>query len=402
MPLVGPCKKVIWQCKYCNQIKGGVAEGGIVRYCQWCSYKGLCGIRDVPVSETVCMGERCLLEMILQHRLLREFNYGWDDISGFGGFICNRCWSEFKEVRMDSVLVSQARSLPVAVVSHCRPYYLRRVLQTLKSQWDQAFTPYLFQDGVFNWASGRKSCGGEKPGECMEVWEKEGFQRSSVNTSSRNLGPPHMFWWILEDMLGKYPYLLILEDDYVVTEDYIGAMKVMLSQFMGMNELARVRKSELKHPPGVVSAHGHHTSPKEDRWREAWDTRSGLFHLWGWGITREGWRIMRGKYEEYLGFIGDFRERDNGRIREWFRQHGADMHATGSDGGLHMSMFFNGLDYVNTMVNRGRYIGEKGTNMTSELFRRWDWPSIPAEAYPIKEFNPPENSGRFFEDIKKK
>lgn len=278
-------------------------------------------------------------------------------------------------------------SLGVAVVSHSRPEYLGEVLQSLRAQRDQHFTPVLFQDGVFNWASGRRTCGEGVPEECMKRWTGEGFQRSSVNMHSRNLGPPHMFWWVLEEMTERFEDVLILEDDFVLGEDYIEVTKSLLEQFGEM---------------GVVSGHGHSDSPrdKEKRRKKAYWTRSGMFHLWGWGIRKEVWREIRGKYEEYLEFIGDFRRRDNEKIRRWFRQHGADLHATGSDGGLFLSLFASGYTYTNVVVNRGAYIGRVGTNMTEDLWKRWDWPSLPVEPYPPGEFLPPEDPWKFLKDLR--
>jgi len=64
----GTCRH-IWECPSCGHIYGGVAEGGIVKLCQWCPHRGVCDVSeqdDIPKSERLCLSVDCILAQVMQ------------------------------------------------------------------------------------------------------------------------------------------------------------------------------------------------------------------------------------------------------------------------------------------------------------------------------------------------
>jgi hypothetical protein len=63
---VGPCRNYVYVCPVCGSVTGGATEGGLLRDCRVCPFKGMCSLRDLqdlPQVEHICSDD-CLLARI--------------------------------------------------------------------------------------------------------------------------------------------------------------------------------------------------------------------------------------------------------------------------------------------------------------------------------------------------
>ncbi len=67
--LLGSCHS-IWKCRVCKTIFGGVAEGGIPKYCKYCPHRYICTLTDEDVycdDNTICWNRCCWYKDIKNH-----------------------------------------------------------------------------------------------------------------------------------------------------------------------------------------------------------------------------------------------------------------------------------------------------------------------------------------------
>lgn len=283
--------------------------------------------------------------------------------------------------------------LAIALFTYIRPYYLEPVLESLFQNDLTDCDIYVFQDGWQNEYSGLVYGNKSDIDECLNLVERYRAANPNVNVKisirPKNVGiavSQYEATKYIFDELG-YDYALFMEDDMVLSKNYIPMIKKMLIQFEDDPRVARVQGN----PQNTVDP---------DKVGSQFVEFQQDPHWWAYGAWKKKWKmaepqILEGHNKFYVG--KDYRHIDDQAVRaywlsfKWVKFH------TGYDSLQWLAYHLAGMDYaVITSVRRGEYVGRAGLNCTPEDYERmgfhnqvgpidWEFDLTDAAFLPFKE-----------------
>jgi hypothetical protein len=259
------------------------------------------------------------------------------------------------------MLLPCGRDLPmhVGILSFNRPHYLRAVLDSLRVQVCERDEIVLVQDGAANPWSRRIKASRESIQHCIDLF-RTAIPWGTVLSSQLNFGialnyeraEKHFFETL------RRPHALILEDDLVLSPQYLHVMQALL-------EIAQSEKRI-----AYVSAYGNMWASRAAQRRRQTELQH-MHENWGFGMTREAWLDERPFREQYLALLAgkDYSERDHGRIFDFYRGRGWNVKFTSQDAARWIASVELGKVRLTTFACHARYIGETGEHSSPELYR---------------------------------
>jgi hypothetical protein len=250
--------------------------------------------------------------------------------------------------------------MPIAILSFNRPHYLREMLHSLRCQISKRDEILLFQDGSVNACSGRIKATPDKIQQCINVF-KTLVPRGTVLASEGNIGIA-LNYERAENYVFKTlgrPHALFLEDDLVLSPQYLTVIRSLLDIARSDSRLA------------YVSAYGNMWASQSEQWKR----RRELQHMhenWGFAMTREAWLQERPFREQYLSLLAgrDYSERDGSRILEFYERRGWKTNVTSQDAARWIASVELGKVRITTFACHARYIGESGEHSGPDFYYR--------------------------------
>jgi hypothetical protein len=246
----------------------------------------------------------------------------------------------------------------IAILSFNRPHYLREVLSSLRIQVCEGDEIALMQDGAVNPWSGRVKASQESIEECINIFRSM-IPWGTVLQSSENISIALNYEraekYFFETL--RRPHVLILEDDLVLSPQYLRVTETLL-------ELARLEKRI-----AYVSAYGNFWASLDEQRRRQTELQH-MHENWGFAMTREAWLEERPFRERYLGLLEgrDYSERDSFRIRNFYWERGWNVSATSQDAARWVASVELGKVRLTTFACHARYIGEMGEHYRPQLY----------------------------------
>ncbi len=246
----------------------------------------------------------------------------------------------------------------IAILSFNRPHYLREVLSSLRTQVCERDEIALMQDGAVNPWSGKVKASQESIEECVDLFRTMipwGTVLQSSDNISIALNYERAEKYFFETL--RRPHVLILEDDLVLSPQYLRVTEALL-------ELAQLEKRI-----AYVSAYGNFWASLDEQRRRQTELQH-MHENWGFAMTREAWLEERPFRERYLGLLAgqDYSERDSLRIKEFYRQRGWDVSITSQDAARWVASVELGKVRLTTFACHARYIGEIGEHYRRQLY----------------------------------
>ena len=246
----------------------------------------------------------------------------------------------------------------IAILSFNRPHYLREVLSSLRVQVSERDEIALLQDGAVNPWSGKVKASQESIEECVGLFRSM-IPWGTVLQSSENISIALNYEraekYFFETL--RRPHVLILEDDLVLSPQYLRVIEALL-------ELAQLEKRI-----AYISAYGNFWAPLDEQRRR----QTELLHMhenWGFAMTREAWLEERPFRERYLALLDgqDYSERDISRIGDFYRERGWNVNITSQDAARWVASVELGKVRLTTFACHARYIGESGEHYRPQLY----------------------------------
>ena len=247
----------------------------------------------------------------------------------------------------------------IAILSFNRPHYLRLVLNSLRVQVCERDEICLVQDGAVNPWSGRVKASHKSIRECVDIFRST-IPWGAVLQSRDNLSialnyeraERHFFETLCR------PHALFLEDDLVLSPQYLRATQALL-------ELAQSEKRI-----AYVSAYGNMWASLGEQRRRQTELQH-MHENWGFAMTREAWLDERPFRKQYLALLDghDYSQRDNHRIMDFYRKRGWNVNITSQDAARWIASVELGKVRLTTFACHARYIGETGEHFTPQLYR---------------------------------
>jgi hypothetical protein len=251
--------------------------------------------------------------------------------------------------------------LGVGLIAFNRPHYFRETIKSLNKQTHLADTDFhLFQDGRLNKFSKKLHADRIVVAKSLDLFRRAKLPNKTEHIQKQNVGNGINQFMAVEHLASKYDYFLIIEDDVVLSPHYLRLIRLMISQFMGIDDVFSVslsfkrkcEKSEIgENLDKVAYLHEHW-------WAECWSAAK--------------WKTCRKHFLTYYQFIQncDYQLRPHDKIRRMFHSQGFMVPQTSQDAGKDFMLFKTGMHRLNTVVNRGFYIGEQGMHFRASTYKR--------------------------------
>jgi hypothetical protein len=184
---------------------------------------------------------------------------------------------------------------PIVVFGYNRALHLERALTSLENCENAINHPlYIFCDGAKNF---------EDESRVQQTFEVASrpwkFESIEIQRNERNLGLANSVIQGVTKVLNLHSKVIVVEDDLELSRDFLSYMELTLAI--------------TKNHPNIFSVSGY--TPIEIRW----NLGSKLYvapriHSWGWGITKEKWKLIDWELEYLDEFF-----RDDSKIRFFLR-----------------------------------------------------------------------------------
>lgn len=264
--------------------------------------------------------------------------------------------------------------MKVAILSHNRPHYLKQVLDSVKEQTYQDFEIFLFQDGVVNAYSWRKTAYYNDVFDCVTTF-KEMFPASSVYESEGNIGICEN-WRKAEHTMfinKGFNEVLFLEDDLVLSKHYFQTIANMFDTFRDDPSI------------GMFNAYGE--CKEQD---SPITTMKSMGHLWSYGTTKKSWERRQEFFNKYYEIVSgkDYAYRPVDKIYKLYNDYSANTNVAHSqDGAKCIAMMLCGQINISPSCNLAKYIGAKGFHATPEFYNSRGFGEMPVyEDGPLTDF----------------
>ncbi len=218
---------------------------------------------------------------------------------------------------------------------------------------------HLFQDGAVNFKSGRLVGSADGITRSVRVFNASGLPRKTVHAIVRNVGIALNQHRALEYLVMRYPWVVLLEDDIVLSPYYLRLCRVLFAQLEARDDVASFCLGFKK-----LCAH-HQVQANKNM------IMLNCGHWWGEALWSSKWARIRPFFAEYIDLVSDcdYEARPHEAIATLFEKRGWPAMGTTQDAAKDMAISAAGMERARAVVNRGISIGDQGQHFTPQLFR---------------------------------
>jgi hypothetical protein len=247
--------------------------------------------------------------------------------------------------------------LAVALIAFDRHEYFKQVVESLENQTDQDFDTYLFSDGHRNKFSNKVMAKTSDIKKVREIFANSKLPNKNTIHRDHNVGNGINQFEAVEYLSDNYENFLMVEDDAVLSPDYIRLCKIV------------------KQPEDVFSFNlGFIRSCNKDDIDENINKLIyGGGHWFAEYWTSANWKQVRRDFLTYYQFIQsvEYQKRPHRLIKKMFASQGFNIPQTSQDAGKDYALFRNNYHRLTAIVNRGFYIGETGLHFRPETYKKY-------------------------------
>lgn len=248
------------------------------------------------------------------------------------------------------------KNLGVALISYNRPHYFSQLLESLEGQsyLDNTYF-HLFQDGPKTIADTRLVPKSIK----LFADSKLPFKRSHIRR--RNVSIAINQFEAVEHMVKRYEYLIVIEDDVILSKHFLRLIRVLIEQYGDREDIFGMSLNFLRRCKGRYI---------ENNLNKMVYTNE---HWWAECFSAKKWAIVKPYFMEYYRLVKNinYSQRPHARIKSLFRRHGLFIPQTSQDAGKDYALMRAGLKRINSVVNRGKYIGVEGVHFNEVVAQKY-------------------------------
>lgn len=257
-------------------------------------------------------------------------------------------------------------TLGVALISFNRSDYFSKLIKSLEKQVDCGVLDFhLFQDGAVNKFSHVLKTDPNRCQKCVDVFDDSSLLNKTKHIHKLNVGNAINQFEAIEFMSDHYDYFLVIEDDVILSKFYFRLIRLLIEQYLDRSDVFSValnfkrmcRKTEVLDNLDKVGYDLH-------------DVGSISLHWWAECFSSKKWKMVRPHFLKYYKLVEniDYQKRPRPEIQALFASGGLNIAQTSQDAGKDFAVKQAGLKRVNSVVNRGFYIGERGMHFNRRLY----------------------------------
>lgn len=246
----------------------------------------------------------------------------------------------------------------VALIAFSRPFYFKRVVESLEKQTQLHNTHFhIFSDGSRNKFSRMGQAPQSKIDEVRKIFDDSNLPYKHNHHRENNIGNAINQFEAVEYMSERYDYFLVVEDDIVLSKHYLQLARMLMPMINGDVFSINLNSRRLCEKEDIEENLDKLTHENTHWFAEIWSS--------------EQWRRVRPEFLRYYEFVKDcdYRRRPHQRIKKFFHDNGHRITQTSQDAGKDFALKMSGMKRLTTVVNRGFYIGRKGMHFTPDKYR---------------------------------
>jgi len=249
--------------------------------------------------------------------------------------------------------------IAIGIISWNRPQYLKQLIKTLEANDCSGIDFHLFQDGSVCKFTGNKATEPNKITESIKIFHESKLPNKHSHIRDKNVSVAINQFEAMNFLSSNYDKFIFLENDVIVSPNFILIMKRLLNQFEKDKRVACIS-------PGL------RLLCKEDKVKENLDRlvfKRG--HFWAEGCWAEKWKIIEKEYLAYYNIVkdGPYRKRDEMAIKNLFGNSSIKMITTSQDNGKDWAIIKTGMKRARLVVNRATGIGDWGIHSNPEKLK---------------------------------
>jgi len=246
----------------------------------------------------------------------------------------------------------------VSLIAFNRPAYFKKLIKSLEKQTVEA-EYHLFQDGAVNKFSHRLKARPELLNEVQDIFDNSKIESKKKHCHQMNVGNAINQFEAVEFMSKHYDRFLVVEDDVILSKDYLRLVNILADQYLkddifsvSLNFKRMCKRREIDSNLDKVDYISLHW------WAEMWSS--------------EQWLKVRPYFLEYYELVKnvDYQQRPSDKIKKLFHSSGLMIPQTSQDAGKDYALYKAGMKRINSIVNRGFYIGESGMHFNPHLYQQ--------------------------------
>jgi hypothetical protein len=237
-----------------------------------------------------------------------------------------------------------------------RPQYFQQLIKSLESNvlGLENIDSHLFIDGNACAFTNEKLTEQKLIDECIATWDKALLPHKQIHKRFLNIGTGIHQYEMMQFLTNVYEKIIFLEDDVVVSPNFVAIMKNLLNKYESDNSIFSISPSfKLMCKPNET-----------EKYKNVMKFSEG--HFWAEAIWSHKWKRILPKYLEYINIIYErpYRSRDSQRIKDLFIRGGRGMLATSQDNAKDWAISQTEMKRARLVVNRATGIGDEGIHST--------------------------------------
>lgn len=242
----------------------------------------------------------------------------------------------------------------IGIISWNRPQYLKQLVKSLKKNDLSNCDFHLFQDGHTCKFTKKRVTKPEKISESIKIFDKSKLPNKEFHIQEKNVSVAINQFEAMQFLYNNYKQFIFLENDVIVSPNFISVMKKLLNQFENDKRVACISS-------------GFGLLCNKDKVKESLNKvvfKNG--HFWAEACWSKKWKIIEKAYMPYYNIVKDksYRKRDEYAIKKLFSKSGIKMINTSQDNGKDWAIIKTGMKRARLVVNRSTGIGDYGIHST--------------------------------------
>jgi len=248
----------------------------------------------------------------------------------------------------------------VGIVSWNRPQYLKELLSSLEKNELDDLDFHLFQDGHICKFTGVEKTKESLIKESVKLFEKSKLPNKKLHMQKKNVSVAINQFEAMRFLMTNYEQFIFLENDVVVSKNFFGLMKRILTQFEDDGQIACVS-------PGFR--------------RKCYEEDTDYFanklmltdgHFWAEACWSKKWKLVEDEFMAYYNIVQHrpYNQRNDVAIKALFKRSGIKRAATSQDNGKDWAILKSGMRRARFIVNRATGIGDHGIHSTPAKMKK--------------------------------
>jgi hypothetical protein len=239
-----------------------------------------------------------------------------------------------------------------------RPHYFKELVKSLDENLIDLFDvdTHLFIDGEICKFTGVSKTDKSLIDECIRIFDESFIPNKTKHVRNNNVSVAINQFEMMQDLFSSYEKVIFLEDDIVLSKNFVYLMKRVLDQF-------RLEDYIFSVSPGFkLLCDNSKLAENISR------LKISEGHFWAEAMWAHKWQKIIPKMNSYMDIVSQkpYNERNGQKIKHLFEMGGRSMSATSQDNAKDWAISTSGMKRARMIINRATGIGDIGVHSTRE------------------------------------